>query len=64
MKAWKKRGALVVAGLALALGLVHGWLNGVGIASAGRVVIGLVGIGGYPALRASRLSPIEALRSE
>lgn len=36
----------VVAGLALVLGLVHGWLNGAGIASAGRAVMGLVGIGG------------------
>lgn len=36
----------VVAGLALALGLVHGWLNGAGIASAGREAMGLVGIGG------------------
>ena len=36
----------VVAGLALALGLVHGWLNGAEIASAGREAMGLVGIGG------------------
>jgi len=35
-----------VAGLALALGLVHGWLNGDGIASAGREAMGLVGNGG------------------
>lgn len=36
----------VVAGLALALGLLHGGLNGAGIAAAGRDAIGLVGIGG------------------
>jgi hydrogenase/urease accessory protein HupE len=35
-----------VAGLALALGLVHGWLNGAGIASAGREAMGLIGIVG------------------
>jgi urease accessory protein len=36
----------VVAGLALALGLVHGWLNGAGIAEAGREASGLAGIVG------------------
>ena len=32
--------------LAAALGLVHGWLNGAGIAAAGREASGLVGIAG------------------
>ena len=32
--------------LALALGLVHGWLNGAAIAAAGREASGLVGISG------------------
>jgi hydrogenase/urease accessory protein HupE len=36
---------LVVAGLAVAVGLLHGWLNGVGIAQAQREALGLVGIG-------------------
>jgi len=36
----------VVAGLALALGLVHGWLNGAGIAEASREALGVVGIVG------------------
>jgi hydrogenase/urease accessory protein HupE len=33
-----------VTALAAALGLVHGWLNGAGIAEAGREALGLVGI--------------------
>jgi hydrogenase/urease accessory protein HupE len=35
-----------VTGLATALGLLHGWLNGAGIAMAGREALALVGIGG------------------
>jgi urease accessory protein len=34
----------VVTGLAAALGLLHGWLNGTGIAAAGREGLALVGI--------------------
>lgn len=34
----------VVGGLAAVLGLVHGWLNGAGIAAAGREALGLAGI--------------------
>jgi hydrogenase/urease accessory protein HupE len=34
-----------VAALALYVGLLHGWLNGAGIAEAGREVLGLLGIG-------------------
>ena len=34
----------VVSGLAVALGLLHGWLNGSGIATAGREALGLAGI--------------------
>jgi hydrogenase/urease accessory protein HupE len=33
-----------VTALAAALGLLHGWLNGAGIAEAGREALGLVGI--------------------
>ncbi len=33
-----------VTALAAALGLLHGWLNGAGIAKAGREALGLVGI--------------------
>ena len=33
-----------VASLAVALDLLHGWLNGAGIATAGREALGLVGI--------------------
>jgi hydrogenase/urease accessory protein HupE len=33
-----------VTALAAALGLLHGWLNGAGIAGAGREALGLVGI--------------------
>jgi hydrogenase/urease accessory protein HupE len=35
----------MVAALAAALGLMHGWLNGAGIAEAQREALGLVGIG-------------------
>jgi hydrogenase/urease accessory protein HupE len=33
-----------VTALAAALGLLHGWLNGAGIAEAGREALGLIGI--------------------
>jgi hydrogenase/urease accessory protein HupE len=33
-----------ITALATALGLLHGWLNGAGIATAGREALGLVGI--------------------
>ena len=36
----------VVTALAIAMGVMHGWLNGAGIAAAGREVTGLVGIAG------------------
>ena len=36
----------VFVGLAVALGLVHGWLNGAAIAAAGRETSGLIGIAG------------------
>jgi hydrogenase/urease accessory protein HupE len=36
----------LVAAVAVLLGLVHGWLNGAGIAAAGRETSGLVGIAG------------------
>jgi hydrogenase/urease accessory protein HupE len=36
--------ASAVTALAAALGLFHGWLNGAGIAEAGREALGLVGI--------------------
>jgi urease accessory protein len=35
----------VVALLAMAVGLLHGWLNGTGIAGSGREALGLLGIG-------------------
>ena len=35
----------VVLGIAVAVGLLHGWLNGTGIAAAQREVLGLAGIG-------------------
>ena len=38
--------AAVVTALAAGLGLLHGWLNGAGIAAAGREVAGLIGIAG------------------
>ena len=36
--------ATAVTALAAVLGLLHGWLNGAGIAEAGREALGLVGI--------------------
>jgi hydrogenase/urease accessory protein HupE len=35
----------VVTGLAAVLGLLHGWLNGAGIATAGREALALLGLG-------------------
>ena len=35
----------VVTGLAVVVGLLHGWLNGAGIAGAQREALGLAGIG-------------------
>ena len=35
---------VAVTALAAALGLLHGWLNGAGVAAAGREALGLVGI--------------------
>jgi hydrogenase/urease accessory protein HupE len=35
----------VVLGIAVAVGLLHGWLNGTGIAAAQREALGLAGIG-------------------
>jgi len=35
----------VVMGIAVAVGLLHGWLNGTGIAAAQREPLGLAGIG-------------------
>ncbi len=37
--------AALVGSLAVALGLVHGWLNGTAIATGGREALGLIGIG-------------------
>ena len=34
----------IVSGLAIAVGLLHGWVNGAGIAGAGRDALGLAGI--------------------
>ena len=36
----------LVSSIAVALGLLHGWLNGAGIAGAGRELLALLGIGG------------------
>ena len=36
---------IVLSSIAAALGLLHGWLNGTGIAGAGREALALVGIG-------------------
>jgi len=41
----RRLGAGTVAGLATVLGLLHGWLNGAGIAAAGREPLALAGIG-------------------
>jgi hydrogenase/urease accessory protein HupE len=46
----------VVTALAVAMGLVHGWLNGAGIAAAGREATGLVGIAGAIFLLAALVS--------
>jgi len=54
----------VVAALALALGMLHGWLNGAGIAGARREVLGLVGIAAavfvVVALAAARVTSLRA----
>jgi hydrogenase/urease accessory protein HupE len=42
----RKFGPAIVTALAVALGLLHGWLNGAAIALAGREAIGLIGIAG------------------
>jgi len=42
----RKLAPAVVTALAVALGMVHGWLNGAAIALAGREASGLVGIAG------------------
>lgn len=41
----RRLGAGMVAGLATILGMLHGWLNGAGIAAAGREPLALAGIG-------------------
>lgn len=41
----RRLSAGTVTGLATALGLLHGWLNGAGIATAGREALALTGIG-------------------
>jgi hydrogenase/urease accessory protein HupE len=46
----------VVTALAVAMGLMHGWLNGAGIAAAGREASGLVGITGAIFLLAALVS--------
>jgi hydrogenase/urease accessory protein HupE len=40
----RRLSATTVAGLAVILGLLHGWLNGAGIAEAGREALALAGI--------------------
>jgi hydrogenase/urease accessory protein HupE len=40
----RRLGPSVVAGLAVAVGLLHGWLNGAGVATTGREGIALAGI--------------------
>lgn len=51
-------------GLAIALGLLHGWLNGAAIAAAGREASGLIGIAGaifvVAALAAALVVSLEA----
>jgi hydrogenase/urease accessory protein HupE len=39
-----KLGPALVTAIAIALGTVHGWLNGMGVAVAGREAAGLIGI--------------------
>lgn len=52
-----------VAVLAMAVGLLHGWLNGAGIAAAGREAIGLAGIvGSVFVLVALLAAPVASLR--
>lgn len=52
-----------VTALALALGIMHGWLNGAGIAAAGREATGLIGIaGGVLALAALVSAGVVSLR--
>ena len=46
----------VVTALAMAVGIMHGWLNGAGIAAAGREATGLVGIAGAIFLLAALVS--------
>jgi hydrogenase/urease accessory protein HupE len=53
----------VVAVLAMAVGLLHGWLNGAGISAAGREAIGLAGIvGSVFVLVALFAAPVASLR--
>jgi hydrogenase/urease accessory protein HupE len=42
----RRLSAALVAGLAVLLGLLHGWLNGAAISAAGREPLGIVGIAG------------------
>jgi hydrogenase/urease accessory protein HupE len=48
----------VVTALAVALGMVHGWLNGAAIAVAGREASGLVGIAGATFLLVALVSAL------
>ncbi len=41
----RRLSSAVVLGIAVAVGLLHGWLNGTGIAAAQREALGLAGIG-------------------
>lgn len=54
----------LATGLAMALGLLHGWLNGAAIAAAGREASGLIGIAGaifvVAALAAALVVSLEA----
>lgn len=53
----------IVTALAVAAGLLHGWLNGAGIAAAGREAIGLSGIvGSVFVLVALLAAPVTSLR--
>lgn len=55
----------IVTLLAAAVGLLHGWLNGAGIAEAGREVIGLVGIAGVTFVLVALVSAfVVSLRAE
>ena len=64
LTAWDRRlSPRVVAWLALAVGLLHGWLNGVGLAQAQREGIGLAGIAGTAfALAALASAAVVSLR--